>query len=731
MNIDCQIRNKSTIHEALSTLCEDEIMEGDNKVLCDRCKVKTNTVLRTAISALPDVLILSLKRFDLDYTTFETVKLNSRCEFEQALNMKQYTLEAKELLEAASTEDPRSETGSMMDTGDNEPNDKASKDPLGKLADEEYEYRLVGVLVHAGVAQGGHYYSFIKDRTSNKWYRFDDEDVTPFDQSMIEQECFGGKVKKETKFPNGHVHTVENEQFANALMLFYEKVKPVQMSDSKGEGKDATAGSPMDEEVEHPAQALSLSNGYDVFLPSVRKSNSTHSWQSFLLTPEFQCFINDILSHSTTAATDGTYTMDYGSTPAMIPRMDLETWRSGVVQLSLSFLFDLLFHLSLDRNVLENWSAKVMKIFASFPLITRSFVYDLARRTRGVHENWIRAYTVECTDEPSRRAAQQIFAAAMRTQLVEKSEQELLNQWSCGLVDEWQRRICQFIQGEENLNPMPTHIPSEASSTNSGVGTIILFIALLLELSTRIVQTRVDLYHFIELLARCEGTEGKHLRVAMGHAQIPLRLICLGWREKWNHGYPSIPTLKSLFPGACLHSNLAINITKHESSTFSMGMNNSNMNGGGNQFTPNQWDSRLCLEAFLCLLGLPWCVYEDITYDTGEVFRGRAVIRLTPLAVEALTAVFEESKAPSSKGMSKRDIQNYMKRCGIRDIPPQRIDQIMLKHAVVDEKDNIKVLPLEGFLDYYQAHAANSNHDQASCFCFLYHVHVFCNSSSR
>ena len=181
MNIDCQIRNKSTIHEALSTLCEDEIMEGDNKVLCDRCKVKTNTVLRTAISTLPDVLILSLKRFDLDYTTFETVKLNSRCEFEEALNMKQYTLEAKELLEATATEDPKSETGSMMDLGD----DEGSQDPLRKLPDEEYEYKLVGVLVHAGVAQGGHYYSFIKDRTSNKWYRFDDEDVTPFDPSLI------------------------------------------------------------------------------------------------------------------------------------------------------------------------------------------------------------------------------------------------------------------------------------------------------------------------------------------------------------------------------------------------------------------------------------------------------------------------------------------------------------------------------------------------------------------
>jgi ubiquitin carboxyl-terminal hydrolase 9/24 len=50
-------------------MCEAEYMEGDNKVYCERCKRKTDTILRTSISFLPDVLILSLKRFDLDYNT--------------------------------------------------------------------------------------------------------------------------------------------------------------------------------------------------------------------------------------------------------------------------------------------------------------------------------------------------------------------------------------------------------------------------------------------------------------------------------------------------------------------------------------------------------------------------------------------------------------------------------------------------------------------------------------
>jgi uncharacterized UBP type Zn finger protein len=61
MNIDCQIRGKSDIHEVLEMMCEVEYIEGDNKVYCDRCKKKCDTVLRTAISALPKVIWTSVK----------------------------------------------------------------------------------------------------------------------------------------------------------------------------------------------------------------------------------------------------------------------------------------------------------------------------------------------------------------------------------------------------------------------------------------------------------------------------------------------------------------------------------------------------------------------------------------------------------------------------------------------------------------------------------------------
>ena len=62
--------------------------------------------------------------------------------------------------------------------------------------DPRYWYNLAGVVVHTGTADGGHYYSFIRDRysTTGSWYLFNDAEVKPFDPSQIAAECFGGEM---------------------------------------------------------------------------------------------------------------------------------------------------------------------------------------------------------------------------------------------------------------------------------------------------------------------------------------------------------------------------------------------------------------------------------------------------------------------------------------------------------------------------------------------------------
>ncbi|OPL20337.1 ubiquitin 34 carboxyl-terminal hydrolase, partial [Mytilus galloprovincialis] len=94
---------------------------------------------------------------------------------------------------------------------------------LGEYEDNDsYDYELIGVTVHTGTADGGHYYSFIRDR-----YLFNDAEVKSFDPSQIAQECFGGEMTSKTydsvtdKFMD-----FSFEKTNSAYMLFYERCSP-------------------------------------------------------------------------------------------------------------------------------------------------------------------------------------------------------------------------------------------------------------------------------------------------------------------------------------------------------------------------------------------------------------------------------------------------------------------------------------------------------------------------
>ncbi|CAN0203550.1 unnamed protein product, partial [Ectocarpus sp. 8 AP-2014] len=113
---------------------------------CEDCGEKKDARMRTCLEHLPNLLIVHLKRFELDYRTFETVKLNDRCSFPMLLDLKPYTMKG--------TDERRVLTHTL-----HEEQSAKMKEDAG-----DYLYNLAGILVHAGVAQGGHYYSYIRDR---------------------------------------------------------------------------------------------------------------------------------------------------------------------------------------------------------------------------------------------------------------------------------------------------------------------------------------------------------------------------------------------------------------------------------------------------------------------------------------------------------------------------------------------------------------------------------------
>ena len=84
-------------------------------------------------------------------------------------------------------------------------------------------FELVGVLVHSGTAESGHYYSYIRERPSNgdkeNWVEFNDDLVSTWDPSCLEGACFGGVDYRGT-LDSGNIHY---DRTYSAYMLFYQR----------------------------------------------------------------------------------------------------------------------------------------------------------------------------------------------------------------------------------------------------------------------------------------------------------------------------------------------------------------------------------------------------------------------------------------------------------------------------------------------------------------------------
>ena len=313
--------------------------------------------------------------------------------------------------------------------------------------------------------------------------------------------------------------------------------------------------------VNQDLTALHSNSGYDAFCPVVNRSISTHSCQYILLTPEWEDFMCSLMYRAMQAACCFTTVME---------------WQLGLVRLSLMYLFDLLLHLTLDRKVLNKWSAAVVGTLSSHPAITEMFVSDLAVGTRGESKNWIRAYTVECTDEASRRTAQQIFASAIGMHLANSIKQPN----RCREQEEWSSTVAA-----------------------KDVDEIVSFISLLLDLLPQFENAWMNVCLFIKFLSNLDGVEGEYLRHSMIDKEIPHRLICLALgKDKSNTSSRSL--LKLSYPSASLGSTVATTLTRRECCD----------NDGGRR---QRNDSRFVLEVLAHFLGMTWCVTESVTSHMG------------------------------------------------------------------------------------------------------------------
>ena len=161
-SISLTVKDLKGVADSLDLFAKDEMLVGENQYVLNGKRVDAKRLQR--ISDAPPILVLHLKRFEYDVRTHERIKINSRFEIPERLDLSPY-----------------------MET-----------------QNSDAKYTLYGAVLHCGEVGSGHYTAFL--RVESKWWKFNDMDVTLADYSAFEKESFGG-----------------GEARTSAYLLFYTK----------------------------------------------------------------------------------------------------------------------------------------------------------------------------------------------------------------------------------------------------------------------------------------------------------------------------------------------------------------------------------------------------------------------------------------------------------------------------------------------------------------------------
>ncbi|NWH27728.1 UBP2 hydrolase, partial [Grus americana] len=133
-----------TLMDCLRLFTKEDVLDGDEKPTCCRCKARTRCTKKFSIQKFPKILVLHLKRFS--EARVRTSKLTTFVNFQ---------LKDLDLREFASQ------------------------------SCNHTVYNLYAVSNHSGTTMGGHYTAYCKSPVSSEWHSFNDSRVTPMSSSHV------------------------------------------------------------------------------------------------------------------------------------------------------------------------------------------------------------------------------------------------------------------------------------------------------------------------------------------------------------------------------------------------------------------------------------------------------------------------------------------------------------------------------------------------------------------
>lgn len=199
-DIQLNVKGLKNIQESFENYIELEILDGDNKYDASGFGLQ-DAEKGVIFESFPDVLHVQLKRYEYDFETDNMVKIHDRYEFFDEIDLKPYISKNAEFY------------------------------------DENWNYKLHGVLVHQGDVSVGHYYAMIKPTNENKWFKFDDDRVSRVTPNTVFEEGFGcgppENITKQMTRDEYQNYIVRHHTSAYMLVYIRESKIPIVLADVK------------------------------------------------------------------------------------------------------------------------------------------------------------------------------------------------------------------------------------------------------------------------------------------------------------------------------------------------------------------------------------------------------------------------------------------------------------------------------------------------------------------